>query len=380
MTGGAMRRIWAAVVKEILVITRDRRSKQMIVITPLIQLLIFASAATLEIKSAKMALLDQDGGAFAAELSSRLAASSLFEIVDAPPGPEALARAMDQGELLMAVTIPEGFSSRIADGLGGAVRVVYDGRRSNAAQVADGHLQRMAATYSAELSNMRGPSGGLGDASLEIYERHWYNPNLDHRWTVIPALAAILALAMTLIFSALSVAREREAGTFERLLATSLTPAEILLGKLIPCLMIGVLDSHLILACGSLAYGVPFRGSYPLALFSVALFSFSAVGFGLAISSIARDQRQAILGVFAFMIPSVLLSGFATPLENMPSWLERAVWINPTRHAIPLFKGIILKDWQAALGLDKAWPMAVIGAAALLMAWRVFAASAKSGE
>jgi ABC-2 type transport system permease protein len=231
--------------------------------------------------------------------------------------------------------------------------------------VVDGYLAEIVNQYALEL-------GDPAASRLLVEERHWFNSNLDNQWTTIASLVAILTLIMTLSFSALSLAREKEMGTFEQLLATPFRPAEIVLGKLIPCVLIGVLDSHLIYVFGRLIFGVPFRGSYPWLLFSIFLFSFSVVGFGLMISSIARTQQQAILGAFMFMVPAIALSGFAAPIENMPLWLERAVWLNPMRHGVVIFKGLFLKAMPPELVLANAWPLAAIGAGSLALALWMF--------
>jgi ABC-2 type transport system permease protein len=231
--------------------------------------------------------------------------------------------------------------------------------------VVDARLSEVLAAYAVDI-------GIQAQGRLTISERHWFNPNLDHKWTTIPSLVGILTLIMTMSFSSLSLSREKEMGTYEQLLVTPFRPSEILFGKLLPCMLVGLLSSHVILVCGQFFYGVPFRGSYWLLLGSISLFTFSIVGFGLMISTIANTQQQAILGAFLFMVPAIALSGFAAPLENMPEWLQTATWLNPMRHAVIIFKGLFLKDMPMELVLINAWPLAVIGAGSLILAGRMF--------
>jgi ABC-2 type transport system permease protein len=361
----ALARTWTLIVKELLIIIRDRASRQMLIAPPLIQLILFSSAATLEVKSIRLMILDLDAGRHGTEIVRRIGASTQFESVVMADSSQAMIEALERREILFFVTIPADFSRRIIDGRGASLGVVYDGRRSNAAQVVDGYLGEIVNRYRVELGD---PSA----APLSVVERHWFNPNLDHRWTTIPSLVGILTLVMAMSFSALSLAREKEMGTFEQLLVTPFRPFEIIVGKLVPFALIGVLDSHIVFVFGQILFGVPFLGSYPVLLGAVILYSFSIVGFGLMISSIARTQQQAILGAFMFMVPAIALSGFAAPLENMPGWLERAMWLNPMRHAVIIFKGLFLKDMPADLVLANAWPLAVIGTASLLLAGWMF--------
>jgi ABC-2 type transport system permease protein len=276
-----------------------------------------------------------------------------------------MAQALENREATSLVTIPADFSRKIAGGRPASIQAVHDGRRSNAAQVVDARISEILSRYAIEL-------GIETERLLTISERHWFNPNLDHKWTTIPSLVGILTLIMTMSFSSLSLSREKEMGTYEQLLVTPFRPSEILFGKLLPCMLVGLLSSHVIIVCGHYFYGVPFRGSYLLLLGSIILFTFSIVGFGLMISTIARTQQQAILGAFMFMVPAIALSGFAAPFENMPWWLQKAMWLNPMKHAVIIFKGLFLKAPPLSMVLDNAWPLAVIGTVTLLAAWVVF--------
>jgi ABC-2 type transport system permease protein len=215
-------------------------------------------------------------------------------------------------------------------------------------------------------------AAGRPPSGPTIAGRHWHNPNLVYVWTVIPSLMAIITLVMTLNLSAMSLAREKELGTFEQLLVSPFAPAEIIVGKLIPAMLTAVFESALICVLGQLLFEVPMRGSLALLLFSIVVFSFSIVGFGLFISSIAKTQQQAVVGSFMFMVPSVALSGFAAPVENMPQWLQKAVILNPLKHALIMLKGVFLKDMPAGEVWLNAWPLLIVGGLSLAFSGWLF--------
>ena len=191
--------------------------------------------------------------------------------------------------------------------------------------------------------------------------RNWFNPNLLYYWFNVPSLSGILTLLIGMVITSLSVAREKEIGTFDQLLVSPLTPSEILIGKTIPAILIGIGEATIVLVVGTLILGVPFRGSLPLFYVSVFVFVTSIVGIGLFISSIAQTQQQAVLGSWLFLSPAIILSGFATPIENMPTWLQPVTYIIPLRYFLVIAKGLFLKNIPASVVWDNIWPMALIG-------------------
>ncbi|MDR2442763.1 MAG: ABC transporter permease [Deltaproteobacteria bacterium] len=358
-------RIWTLIVKEFLVIFRDPWGRQMLVTPPLVQLLLFAFAATLEVKNVSLMILNEDLGHHGHEIALRIAASSQFTDIKFVTNSKEFVQAIDEQRIILAVHIPGDFSRKIHDRSGASLQAIYDGRKSNAAQVVDGYLAEIINNYAFEL-------GDQTARGFEVIERHRFNPNLEFHWGTIASLVVIITLIMTMSFSALSLAREKEMGTFEQLLVTPFRPAEILIGKLFPAVLIGVFDAHIIYAVGRIFFAVPFRGSYFLLLATIILFSFSVVSFGLMISSIAKTQQQAILGAFMFMVPAIALSGFASPFENMPLWLQKVMWFNPMKHGVVLLKGIFLKDIPLDVVLANAWPLLVIGVVTILLSGWMF--------
>ena len=255
------------------------------------------------------------------------------------------------------------FSRDVAAGNPARVQLLLDGRRSNAAQILQGYAEMVVDSYNAELDAARG-SSGPAPASVVVV-RSWFNPNLLTLWNTVPSLLAILSTLIALMVTALSVARERELGTFEQLLVSPLQPIEIIVGKSIAPLLIGMLEGTFILAMAVLVYRVPFTGSLPLLFGALAVYLSSVIGVGLFISSLAVTQQQAVLGSFTFMVPAIMLSGYASPIENMPDWLQVATLANPLRHFLVIVKGVFLKDMPATEVLHNLWPVLAIACVTL---------------
>jgi ABC-2 type transport system permease protein len=201
--------------------------------------------------------------------------------------------------------------------------------------------------------------------------RHWFNPNLDYVRHIVPSLVAIITTISTLVVTALSVAREREQGTFDQLLVSPLTPG-MMVGKTVPAFFVAAFQATIILTAGVFVFRIPFEGSLPLLYGSMVFYIASLAGIGLFISSISATQQQAFLGVFSFMMPAVLLSGFPAPVENMPLWLQRIDWLNPLVHFIVIVKGVFLKDAGVTVLLQSLWPLMVIAVLTLTAANLMF--------
>jgi ABC-2 type transport system permease protein len=348
------------VIKELWATLRDPQSRVLLIVPVLLQAFLFPLAATLEVRHATIAIYDQDGAAPARELTDRVAHAAAFSKTLALHDEGALHRAIDRQEALLAFVVPENFSRDLAAGHTARLQVILDGRRSNAAQIALGYVQRIVEDYA------------RGERTDPVVVRHWFNPNLDYRWLMMPSLIAVITTLGALIVTALSLAREREQGTLDQLLVTPLTPPLIMLGKAIPAVLISTFQATLILLVGVLIYRVPFSGSVLLLYAALIFYALALVGFGLLISSISNTQQQAFLGVFTFMMPAILLSGFVSPIENMPGWLQPITWIDPLRHFVVIAKGIYLKDLDAANVLQNLWPLVLISVGTSTLALLLF--------
>ncbi|NDP37819.1 MAG: ABC transporter permease [Rhodoferax sp.] len=354
-------RLRAQIVKEMLSILRDPRSRLIVFVPPLMQLLIFTFAATLEVRNADIAVYNHDAGHWSYEMVARVGAADFVSEVRTVHSPDELRGLIDRRKVIAALVFPPDFSRDIAAGDTATVQVIVDGRRSNAGQITVGYLNVIAADVAAAARrDTRNVS--------PVVVRHWFNPNLIYRWFVVPALSGILVFFSALMITALSIARERELGTFDQLLVSPTTTLEIIVAKTVPALAIGAVLGLMMIAAATFLFGVPFQGSFWLLLPSLLLFTLSVVGIGLMISSVSATQQQAILGAFAIGVPAVLMSGFATPVENMPlvlQWMAQAI---PLTHFLVIVEGTFLKAMPASDILANTWPLAVIALVTLTMA------------
>ncbi len=354
-------RLRAQFIKEVLSVLRDPRSRMVVFVPPILQLLIFAFAATLEVRNVDVAVYDQDAGRWSHEFIQRLDSAGFITRLRHVDSQRQLDTLIDRGEVIAALSIPVDFSRAIAAGDSGRVQVLVDGRRSNAGQITVAYLSTIAADVGAEVA----PEAQV---PTPVVARHWFNPNLTYRWFIVPGLSGILALFSALMITSLSIARERELGTFDQLLVSPTSTPEIIISKSLPALAIGTALGLFMIGAGVFLFGIPFTGSFGWLLLSLMLFILSVVGIGLMISAVSMTQQQAILGAFAIGVPAVLMSGFATPVENMPlvlQWLAQAI---PLTHFLVIVEGSFLKAMPASDILASLWPLAVIAVVTLTMA------------
>ncbi len=354
-------RLRAQIVKEFLSILRDPRSRIVVLVPPLMQLLVYTFAATLEVRNANIAVYNHDAGHWSYELEARVGAADFVNKVYTVHSPDELRGLIDRREVIAALNIPSDFSRNIAAGDTGTAQVIVDGRRSNAGQITVGYLNAIAADVGTVAT-------GVVPRAPPVAIRHLFNPNLIYQWFVVPALSGILVFFTPLMITALSIAREREMGTFDQLLVSPTTTLEIIVAKTMPALAIGTVLGLLMIAAGVFVFQVPFTGSFWLLLPSLLLFILSVVGIGLMISSVSATQQQAILGSFAISVPAVLMSGFATPVENMPTVLQWMAQGIPLTHFLVVVEGAFLKAMPAADVLANTWPLVVIALVTLTLA------------
>jgi ABC-2 type transport system permease protein len=360
--------ILALALKELLALVRDPRSRFVLIGPPVVQLLVFGFAATFDLNQAPLAVYDQDGGAPARELIARFEGSRNFRIVRRIADDGEVAPMINAREALLVLRIGPRFTADVRRGASGQVQVILDGRNSNTAATALNYVREILIDFNQDWARRHGQP--MAPVSLAI--RPWYNANLESRWFIVPGIVGLLTLVVTLVVTSLSVAREREAGTFDQLLVTPLRPVEILIGKSIPGLVIGLLQGSLIVFLVVYAFGVPLRGSLGALYLGMGLFLLSAVGVGLMISSLSVTQQQGLLGAFLFLVPAVILSGFATPIANMPEAVQLLTYIDPLRYFLVVLRGVFLEGDSYALLLDQYWPMAVIGLSSLVAAGWLF--------
>lgn len=361
-------RLKALIVKELLTVLRDPKGRTILIVPPILQLLVFSYAATLEVRNIDVGLLNRDSGAWSRELIERIDAAPSFSRIVPLASEEALQAAIDNREVIAALAIGPDFSRDIAAGRPAGLQIILDGRHSNASQIVAGYLSTIASGLAQETPAGKKAAG----RSITTVARNWFNPNLIYQWFMVPNLIASIALLIGLIVTALSIARERELGTFDQLMVSPLQTHEILLGKLIPPMLIGTVHITIYILAAIFVFHVPLRGSLALLYASAFFYLGSVAGIGLFISALSSTQQQAILGAFLFLVPAMLLSGFATPIENMPGWLQPLTTVNPLRYFLVIVKGVFLKDIPVSEVLAQTWPLALIASGTLTAAAWLF--------
>jgi ABC-2 type transport system permease protein len=362
-------RIKALIIKELLAMLRDKRARFTLIIPPLIQLFILAQAITLEVKNISVVIFNQDAGWYSHELFERTKGSPYFTHVYNVDSHQALQKVIDNQKALIGIEINSNFSRILANKQPAELQLILDGRRSNAAQIAQLYFLKIIQRFNTDIQIKQ--NNYVPPQVIGIF-RSWFNPNLDYLLYTVPCLVGILSMMLGLLVTALSVAREREMGNFDQLLVSPLQTWEILVGKMLPAMIIGISESTVIMILSMVLYNIPFHGSLLLFYFSMIIFITSIIGVGLFISALSQTQQQAMLGSFVFMVPTMLLSGFATPIENMPVWLQPVSWFIPITHFFIIIKGVFLKDMSSAEVLWNAWPMAVIALFTLSVAGWMF--------
>ena len=344
----------AQIKKEFLSILRDKKTRIVVIVPPILQLFIFAFAVTLEVNNAKIAVYNRDTGVEAGRFIAELAHASFVGELHVVGSEEALREAINLRKSLLAVVFPPDFSRKINGGEQGDLLVITDGRRANSAQVAAGYIAEIASTFGQiNYAERKVPNPGV--------VRHWFNENLIYQWFVVPGLSGIISLLIAFILTALSIARERELGTFDQLLVSPCSSWEIIAAKMAPSLVLGMFLSNVIVVAGVFIFRVPFLGSFWLLEISLLVFILAVASIGLTVSAISNTQQQAVLGSFAIIVPLILCSGFATPVANMPPVLQYFAQAIPLTHYIIIVEGIFMKAMPASIVWNHIGAMALIG-------------------
>lgn len=361
-------RILALIRKEILAVWRDKKSRTVLILPPIIQLFVFAFAATLDVTNVTLGILNRDAGEQAFELVQRFHGAPTFRHIVYLSSVSDIAPFIDNQEGMLVLSIDQQFSRNLDAEKIANLQLILDGRKSNSAQIVAGYAQQIVTQF----NNDRAINARLEKQNTQLVPRNWFNPNLIYLWFNVPSLSGIITMLVALILTALSIAREREMGTFDQLLVSPLQPLEILIGKAIPAIIISMAEGSIIILAAIFVFQIPLTGSLLLLYTSMFFYVCAIVGVGLFISSLCSTQQQAILGSYVFMSPAILLSGFATPIENMPQWLQYVTYINPPRYFLVIARGIFLKAMPADIVFQNTWPLALIALGTLTMAMRLF--------
>jgi ABC-2 type transport system permease protein len=350
--------------KEFLAVWRDKKSRFVLVVPPLMQLLIFAFAATLDVENVSMGILNRDSGKQGFELAERFMGAPVFTRVTQLIAAEQVAPFLDNQLGAMVLSIDEQFSRNLDAGKPATVQLLLDGRKSNSAQIIAGYAARIIAQFNDDFA----AQAEIPQQNTQLVPWNWFNPNLLYYWFNVPNLSGVLTMLVALLVTALSVARERELGTFDQLLVSPLSPLQILAGKTVAALAVAMVEGTVIILAAVFVFGIPFIGNPLLLYLGLFVFASAIIGIGLFISTLCATQQQAVIGTYTFMSPAILLSGFATPIENMPDWLQIITYANPIRYYLVIARGVMLKGmpWHAVLHYT--WPMAVIACITLTTA------------
>jgi drug efflux transport system permease protein len=335
-----LRSVLNVVRKELRQTLRDRQMVRSLILAPVLQLVIFGYAINLDVDRIPTVVCDRDGTPRSRDLVQQFLAGGTFRGAQAVQDPAAALGALETGDAAVALIIPQGFSARSARHDSPEVQVLVDGTDSTRAQVASN-----AAAQILRLQGIGGAAavvaGGRGAAVLA--PRILYNPRLSTPVYMLPGILATLLLNVTAIASAMALARERETGTLEQVLVTPMRPAALLAGKCLPFILFGLIDIAAVLVLGSWIFEVPMRGSLAVVALGSFLYLFSTIGFGILLATLSATQQQAMLGAFAFVLPAALLSGFMSPIDAMPRWLQPLTLLNPMRHFVEIARSCLLK-------------------------------------
>lgn len=360
-------RVMHVVRKELLQLKRDKKMLAPIFIAPIFQLLVFGYAITSDIKHVNTAIVDMDQSQYSRQLTERFrGAGETFSIVSRPQSTTEVDQLLDSSQCMLAIVIPKGFQRKLGRGETSPVQAILDGSDSKTASLISSYVTAVVGGYSRQRVDIwLRARGSTLQMPLQIRARNWYNPDMRSVNYMVPGVLCLILMVVTMMLTSLSIVREREIGTLEQIIVTPITNFELMLGKMIPFAMIGMIDVVLILVAATAWFHVPIAGSVPLLLSLTMVFLVATLALGLFVSTISRTQQQAMMVSFFIMQPSILLSGFMFPVDNMPQSIRLLTTLIPLRYYLEIVRGIFLRG----VGIDVLWPqtLALIGLTALLM-------------
>lgn len=363
-----LRRIISLMIKEFRTLLTDKKSRIVIIVPPITQLLVFGYAASFDLNRIDYAVFNEDKGVESRQLLAGFTGAPSFVQTTTIKYDHEITPLLDQTKVLLVLHVGQNFSEALHQGKTAPLQVILDGRNSNTALLALGYVQEVVGQFNKNWIQQHGTRG----APAVLVKRGWFNATLNSHWFIIIGIIALLNLVVTLEVTALSIAREREAGTFDQLLVTPMTPFEILVGKSLPGLIIGVLESTFIITLIVFWFHVPLRGSIGALYLGLFIYLLSAVGIGLMISSLSVTQQQGLMGAFLFLVPAVILSGFSSPIENMPEMIQYLTYLNPMRYILIIARSVFLQGASYDLLWNQYWPMLLIGLSSLTIATLLF--------
>ncbi len=354
--------------KEFIQMLRNPRMRGMLFLAPLIQLVIFGYAVTLDVDHARIAWRDMSRTPESRALRARFEGSGRFEVVAVPESEEEVQRLLDHSEVHAVVAVLPGFARDLARGRTAQVQVLLDGTNSNTASLVSAYAAGVIASFAADVLlnpskneqmiqvTLRNASGMPVAGQVTADTRVWFNPDLRSRNFFIPGVTANLLLMLTLMLTAQAIIREKELGTMEQLMVTPMRPLELMLGKTLPFTLVGLVNMMIVTGAALLLFDIPFQGNFVFLMFCSLLYLMPSLGAGLFLSTISNTQQQANMGSFFITTPAFMLSGFAFPISNMPEIVQYLTYLNPIRYFMEIVRGVFLKG----VGISVLWPQMIV--------------------
>ena len=350
--------------KELLAILKDSRMRIALIMPVFTQGLLFGYVANYNLDSVPYAVVDASRSEASQSLIAHFDGSPAFSRTATLAVPAEIEPLINSETILMALIIPADFEARLARGETAPVEVITDGRNALTSTLATGYAAAIIARWNAERLHAA--------PAITLTSRTWYNENQITRWTFLPSIIAMISFVQVIMLAGLSIAREREQGTFDQLLVTPLAPVEILIGKALPPMLIGLVQSTLLLLISLFWFEIPFAGSFLTLYLTLFLFILSSTGIGLCVSAIARSMQQVLVYLFVLLLPLALLSGIATPVANMPRILQILTYIDPLRFAVEAVRRVYLEGAVAADLIGDYIPLLLIAGVTLPLAMWLF--------
>ena len=349
-------RLRQMLIKEFLQVFRDKRARFFLFGPPIIQMLVFGYAATLEIKHVPTAIVDYDNSQVSRDLIARFEASRYFDIRKRLEDRRQIPDLIDRGDVTMAIQINAGFARNVHKGQTAHIQVIVDSSNSNTALVGLAYVNEVAGSFTREyqLESLQRTTPLVISRipTIVLDRRPWFNTDMQSQWFFVPGVIGNLILVIVVTLTSFAVVREREIGTLEQIMVTPIRSFEFILGKTIPFFLIGLFDALLISAAGTLWFHVPLRGSIGVLALGTVLFLFCMLGVGLLISTVSATQQQAMVTSFFFIMPAIIFSGFGSPISSMPVFLQYLTYLDPLRYYQVVLRSIYLKG----VGLEVLWP------------------------
>jgi ABC-2 type transport system permease protein len=362
-------RIISTAIKELLQLSRDRKLYPLLFVAPTLQIIILGYAATFDIHNIPTAVLNRDGTPLSREYLRRFSHNGYFSVNFEVTRRDEIYQLLDRGRVKVGIEIPVDFEKKLKRGTPSPVQCIVDGTESNSGTIALNYARIITETFSSKLTMEAIDLAAFGAGNfLESFRREkgrtqlienrtrlWYNPDLSSADFMVPGVICMILLIVTTNLTALGIVKEKEIGTMEQLLATPLRPSELIIGKLMPCIIIGFIDVIFILIVGYLVFAIPMQGSIALLLALSCFYLFSALGLGIFISTIANTQEQSMILTFLIVLTMNTLSGIMFPIENMPTVIQYLTYFMPINHFAVIVRGILLRG----IGIEILWPQAL---------------------